>query len=107
MLILTVNWTNAFIITFLGLTLVFIVLCLLIGLLHIFGIVTNKLSGEQKGTRAKKEDEQYSEAVFEAENAAISMALHLYYADVHDEESDIITIKNINYRYSPWNAKKH
>ncbi len=108
MLILTVNWTNAFIITFLGISIVFFILCLLIGLLHIFGIVTKKMSGEKKGvTIEKKKEEQHSEAVSGAERAAIAMALHLCYADVHDEESDIITIKNINYRYSPWNAKTY
>ena len=39
------------------------------------------------------------------EVAAISMALHLFLSDVHDEESNIITIKRIERRYSPWNSK--
>lgn len=39
------------------------------------------------------------------EIAAISMALHLLLSDVHDEESNIITIKKIERRYSPWNSK--
>ena len=34
------------------------------------------------------------------EVAAISMALHLFFSDVHDEESNIITIKRIERRYS-------
>ena len=38
-------------------------------------------------------------------NAAISMALHLYYAEVHDEESNKITIKTVERRYSPWSSK--
>lgn len=37
--------------------------------------------------------------------AAISLALHLYLNDVHDRESNIITIKRIQKRYSPWNSK--
>jgi hypothetical protein len=36
---------------------------------------------------------------------AIAMALHLYYADVHDEESHIMTIKTVERRYSPWSSK--
>ncbi len=105
MLILTVNWTNAFIVTFLGITLVFIVLCLLIGLLQIFGMLV-KLSERKKVTPDKKEKE-HPAVISGAENAAIAMSLYLYHADVHDEESDIITIKSINRRYSPWNVKTY
>ncbi len=39
------------------------------------------------------------------EVAAISMALHLFLSDAHDEESNIITIKRIERRYSPWSSK--
>ena len=106
MLILSINCTNAFIVTFLGLTLVFIVLCLLIVLLRIFGMASKKLSKE-KDIETEEDQEQQSEVVSGSESAAIAMALHLYFADVHDEESDIITIKNINSRYSPWNAKTY
>ena len=37
--------------------------------------------------------------------AAIAMALHLYYSDVHDQDSHVITIKKVERRYSPWSAK--
>jgi Na+-transporting methylmalonyl-CoA/oxaloacetate decarboxylase gamma subunit len=39
------------------------------------------------------------------EIAAIAMALHLYLDNVHDEESNVLTIKRIERRYSPWNSK--
>jgi hypothetical protein len=39
------------------------------------------------------------------EIAAISMALHLFINEMHDEESNVITIKRIERRYSPWNSK--
>ena len=39
------------------------------------------------------------------ETAAIAMALHLYFEEQHDEESNIITIKRIARRYSPWSSK--
>ena len=39
------------------------------------------------------------------EVAAIATALTLFFGDVHDEESNVITIKRIERRYSPWNSK--
>jgi len=38
-------------------------------------------------------------------NAAIAMALHLYFTEQHDEESGIVTIKEVKRRYSPWSSK--
>jgi Na+-transporting methylmalonyl-CoA/oxaloacetate decarboxylase gamma subunit len=37
--------------------------------------------------------------------AAISLALHLYFSEVHDEESGILTIKKVSKAYSPWSSK--
>ena len=40
------------------------------------------------------------------EIAAIGIALHLYLNDnIHDDESNVITIKRIQRRYSPWSYK--
>lgn len=38
-------------------------------------------------------------------NAAIAMALHLHFDQIHDEESNIITIKKVTKNYSPWSSK--
>ncbi len=38
------------------------------------------------------------------ETAAISMALYLY-NELHDEESNIITIKKVSKAYAPWSEK--
>ena len=38
-------------------------------------------------------------------SADISMALHLYLNDMHDEETNVITISRIQRRYSPWSSK--
>lgn len=38
-------------------------------------------------------------------SAAISMAIHLYYSELHDDESNVITISRIQRRYSPWSSK--
>lgn len=38
-------------------------------------------------------------------NAAISTALYLYFTEMHDEESNIVTIKKVSRAYSPWSSK--
>jgi Na+-transporting methylmalonyl-CoA/oxaloacetate decarboxylase gamma subunit len=38
-------------------------------------------------------------------NAAIAMALHMHFNQLHDEESNIITIKKVTKNYSPWSSK--
>lgn len=38
-------------------------------------------------------------------NAAIAMALHLYFQELHDEESAILTINRASKTYSPWSSK--
>lgn len=37
--------------------------------------------------------------------AAISLALHLYFSEMHDDESNIVTIKKVRKAYSPWSSK--
>lgn len=38
-------------------------------------------------------------------NAAISTALYLYFEEVHDFESTVLTIKKVQRIYSPWSSK--
>lgn len=38
-------------------------------------------------------------------NAAIGMALHLYYSEIHDHEDTVLTINKISRAYSPWSSK--
>lgn len=37
--------------------------------------------------------------------AAITMALYLHFNEIHDEESNVITIQRISKTYSPWSSK--
>lgn len=39
------------------------------------------------------------------ENAAIAMAMYLFFNEMHDEESNIITIRKVSRTYSPWSSK--
>lgn len=41
----------------------------------------------------------------DADKAAIAAALYLYFNEMHDEESDIITVKRVSKTYSPWSSK--
>lgn len=38
-------------------------------------------------------------------NAAIAMALHLYYSEMHDKEDTVLTINQTSRTYSPWSSK--
>ena len=38
-------------------------------------------------------------------NAAIALALHLYMNELHDAESNVMTIAKVTKRYSPWSSK--
>ncbi|MEI8032926.1 MAG: hypothetical protein WCH05_06250 [Chlorobiaceae bacterium] len=38
-------------------------------------------------------------------SAAIAMAISLYFAELHDQESAILTVKKVGKTYSPWNSK--
>jgi Na+-transporting methylmalonyl-CoA/oxaloacetate decarboxylase gamma subunit len=38
-------------------------------------------------------------------NAAIALALSMYFAEIHDDETTILTIKRAPRPYSPWSSK--
>jgi Na+-transporting methylmalonyl-CoA/oxaloacetate decarboxylase gamma subunit len=62
--------------------------------------VRHKLKRQGKVADADKELEMVGEV-----NAAISMALFLFFEEQHDEESRKMTVKNIQKIYSPWSSK--
>lgn len=59
-----------------------------------------KVSEAGKGTVLPIEEDISGEV-----NAAIAMSLYLYFNEVHDKESNVITIKRISKTYSPWSSK--
>lgn len=38
-------------------------------------------------------------------SAAISMGIHLFFNEIHDNEDMVMTIKKVSKRYSPWSSK--
>ncbi len=110
--ILSINWGNALDIVGFGISMVFILLIILVVVLNIFSkiiaptvrIPVKTSTSPQKSNT--EENIEYEEGHLSAnDSAAIAMALHLYYAEVHDDESAIITIKTVERRYSPWSSK--
>ncbi len=92
-----------------GVLVVFSALVILVFAFKLMGKVSRSTFFNRHKKKAVKEqgvtkDELKTELTGH-EVAAISMALHLFMSDVHDEESNIITIKRIERRYSPWNSK--
>jgi Na+-transporting methylmalonyl-CoA/oxaloacetate decarboxylase gamma subunit len=59
-----------------------------------------KLRREGKVKKGAQEEVELSGEV----NAAISMAIYLFFDEIHDQESGKITIKKVSKRYSPWSA---
>ncbi len=112
MTLLDIDWSETSRVVILGIGMVFIILVLLIFVIKIFGMLfAPKVlvrKNTQKSTTSEPElkEEEYVESHLTAEcSAAIGMALHLYYEDVHDLENTIVTIKRVEKRYSPWNSK--
>jgi len=62
--------------------------------------IRNRLRREGKEECAEVKDLQISGD----ESAAISMAIYLFH-ELHDVESNVITIKKIERVYSPWSSK--
>ena len=69
-------------------------------------LVNMKFKKKRRDKSEKKSEEKKKELEMEGNvSAAISLALHLYFNELHDEESNIVTIKKVRKRYSPWNSK--
>ena len=62
--------------------------------------VKRLLKREGKMTEIKEDQSMSGEL-----NAAIAMALHLYYSEIHDKEDTVLTINKVSRTYSPWSSK--
>ena len=107
MITLNINWGDTLFTALSGVLMVFVVLAILVlSLVLLSNILTyqvnkkNVKSGAESGSIKKNRHH-----VPAGDTAAIAMALHLYLNDFHEEESNVITIKRIERRYSPWSSK--
>lgn len=105
-----VDWTQIWIITGVGYTVVFIALVLLMFLFKNMPLFLDIILGKKVKVMIRKfksesngnHEEQYLSGEI---SAAIGMALALYLKEQHDEESGVITIKRVARTYSPWSSK--
>lgn len=108
MIIGTINWSNALIVTLLGFSLVFCLLVLLVFILVLFGLIMKiKKEPEIKPASSDKQQSAVSEPApiteaSEAEMAAIAMAISMLYDDECDEGVGKLTIKA---KPTAWNSK--
>lgn len=105
-----VGWPEMLLMAGLGFAVVFVVLVLLIYIMKAMGWVFTRQKRAakvaEKGAAAAAAEEH--DAISDQEiAAAIITALKLYKSNLHDQESEIITINRITRAYSPWNSKIH
>ncbi len=50
-------------------------------------------------------DDSEKQVLYGEVNAAIATAIYLYFDEIHDYESNVITIRKVSKSYSPWNSK--
>ena len=97
-----------------SMSVVFSALILIFCMLKVFGKVSRAKSRKTAdpvaqtsgATAVAPAEEVEEEGITGEEVAAISMALHLYFNGMHDEESEVITIVNPSAHYSPWSQKE-
>lgn len=86
-----------------------IVMLAIVLLYFIFRVIVpwmKKYSSDLKEKRSMEaETGNSSEIPTPDTEAAIALALYMYFNEMHDEESDIITVKRVSKTYSPWSSK--
>lgn len=81
--------------------------CLVIVFTNAPKLINMKLNKEKLKKKKQKGEPETTEDDYIEGNvtAAISLALHMYFNELHDEESNIVTIKKVKKSYSPWSSK--
>jgi glutaconyl-CoA/methylmalonyl-CoA decarboxylase subunit delta len=93
------------IIAIVGYSIVFIALVILFFVFTLIPKIINLNVRNKLIRQGKIKEAEQDCSITGDETAAISMALHLFFNEMHDEEHTIITMKNISRRYSPWSSK--
>ena len=101
-----IGWPDMLLMALVGFLIVFLVLVLMIGVMKAMGYFFTRqrkpkavsAPGEIADDHAISDDEVV---------AAIAVALKMYKSDLHDRESEVLTINRITRAYSPWNSKIH
>lgn len=107
-IVLDANMDFGITVALVGFGIVFFSLLLLFTLFSRVPKILNMGSGKKKKVAAGKEKQSgqtNDEGIEGNVTAAVSLALHLYLNEQHDEESNVVTIKQVRRAYSPWSSK--
>jgi len=105
MKLLVINsWEELLIGAAIGIIVVFIALTILVLLFEFIQKMVISMTKKKVVVKEGKKIEEIKDIPAD-DIAAISLALHLYFNSLHDEENHVLTIKRIERRYSPWNSK--
>ena len=102
MTMLAINWGNTWLITGVGFARLFVVLVVLIFIVKSLGVILAQRPAKAQPAAAAAAAP--AAEVGEEDMVAIAYALHTFY-NMHDEESDVLTIHHEGAAYSPWNQK--
>ncbi len=101
-------WGEMLLMTVIGFSVVFVVLVLLIFIMKIMGwVFTRQKKAKSVATKGAAAAEEHDAISDQEIAAAIITALKLYKSNLHDQESEILTINRITRAYSPWSSKIH
>ena len=102
-----VGWGEMLLMAGIGFLIVFTVLVLLIFIMRGMGWFFTR-ERKPRVAAAPTSEPAIDHAISDQELvAAIATALKLYKSDLHDRESETLTINRITRAYSPWNSKIH
>lgn len=104
MIMLAIDWSYALLVTGMGIGTVFMLLIALIGLIGLQTKVIHAITGKAVKAPVEVATVNVEGHPTPEERAAIAMAMHLYF-NAHDEEPHVITIEEVERRYSPWSSK--
>ena len=104
-----IGWPEMLLMAGIGFALVFLVLVLLIYIMRFMGwVFTRQKKAAKVAAGVAVADDDHHEAITDQEiAAAIITALKLYKSNLHDQESEMLTIHRITRAYSPWSSKIH
>lgn len=96
---------NSLVVSSIGIVVVFLSLLFIFLIFVALTKVLKKLDDRKKKASQKAATpEQVADLNIEV-NAAIAMALHLYFQQIHDHETTVLTISKVSRTYSPWSSK--
>lgn len=108
LLLNSIDWGFAGVVCGIGIGTTFLILIGLIFFIKFLSWAINasdrKKTAEVKTEAKQVEKTSTNEHPTSHEQAAIALAMHLYF-DAHDEEPHVITIEEVEKRYSPWSSK--